>query len=114
MRDASNAAVGIDIGGTKTAIAVVDRAGRILATEQFSTEAGRGFQRAVDRMIDLSRGLAMRAGVAVSDLAGLGIGCTGPLDTERGTINNPWTLEGWNDCDVVTPLRGVQVRLRRR
>jgi glucokinase len=114
MQAAPRAALGIDIGGTKTAVAVVDRAGRIVATEQFPTEAGRGFQRAVQRMADVSRGLAMRAGIAVSDLAGAGIGCTGPLDTERGTINNPWTLEGWNDCDIVTPLHaalGLPVRL---
>ena len=108
------ASLGIDIGGTKTAVAVVDRAGRILATDQFPTEAGKGFDRAVGRMADVSRGLSMRAGLSVSDLAGMGIGCTGPLDTEKGTINNPWTLEGWNDCDIVTPLRaalGLPVRL---
>ncbi len=100
-------ALGIDIGGTKMALAVVDRAGRILASEQMPTEAGRGFPRAVERLVAAARGLASRAGIEPADLAGVGIGCTGPLDTARGLINNPWTLEGWNGCDIVTPLRSA-------
>ncbi len=112
-RDA-NLALGIDIGGTKMALAIVERGGRILASDQVPTEAGRGFPRTVDRLVEAARGLAFRAGVGMADLAGAGIGCTGPLDMTRGTINNPWTLEGWNDCDIVTPLRsalGLEVRL---
>jgi glucokinase len=110
----ADAALGIDIGGTKMALAVVERGGRVLATDQIPTEAARGFARAVDRLVETARKLARRAGVDFSELAGAGIGCTGPLDTARGTINNPWTLEGWSDCDIVSPLRsalGVAVRL---
>ena len=114
MSNEPRVALGIDIGGTKMAVAIVERGGRIIASDQLPTEAGRGFPRAVERLVDASRGLAFRAGIAVADLAGAGIGCTGPLDPRRGTINNPWTLEGWNNVDIVTPLRaalGLEVRL---
>jgi glucokinase len=35
----------------------------------------------------------------------LGIGSTGPLDRQRGCIQNPYTLPGWENVDIVTPLR---------
>jgi glucokinase len=47
-------------------------------------------------------------------IRGIGIGCAGPVDPARGLINNPYTLTGWNGCDIAFPLRdrfGVDVRL---
>jgi glucokinase len=49
-----------------------------------------------------------------SALEGIGIGCAGPVDPRRGLINNPYTLGGWDRCDILTPLRarfGVPVWL---
>jgi glucokinase len=98
-------AVGVDIGGTKTALAAIDPSGRILARTTLATEAALGFERAVSRLTatidDLQDQLQRRAG----DLMGIGIGCAGPLDLEAGLINNPYTLTGWDRCDIVTPLR---------
>ncbi len=45
---------------------------------------------------------------------GIGIGCTGPLDTERGIVRNPYTLPTWDGLALVVPLRerfGVPVAL---
>jgi len=33
-------------------------------------------------------------------LLGIGIGCTGPLDTARGVIRNPYTLPGWGTVSI--------------
>lgn len=38
-------------------------------------------------------------------LLALGIGSTGPLDRQRGCIQNPYTLPGWEDVDIVTPMQ---------
>ncbi|MBN2506219.1 MAG: ROK family protein [Verrucomicrobia bacterium] len=107
-------AIGIDIGGTKIAAATVNAHGTILARATLPTEAEQGFPRAVARLAQAVDRLLQQAGCAPSDLAGVGIGCAGPVDPAAGLINNPFTLAGWNRCDVVSPLRqrfGVPVWL---
>ena len=108
----TNHAIGIDIGGTKMALALIQAGGRILARTVLPTEAEQGFDRAVRRLAERIESLRRRAGT--SRLAGIGIGCAGPLDPKAGLINNPYTLGGWDHCDIVTPLReqfGVPVFL---
>lgn len=100
----SRCAVGVDIGGTKIAIAVVDELGSILARTVLATEAELGFDRAVQRMREGVEVVAREAACPVAHLAGIGIGCAGPVDPARGLINNPYTLTGWDRCDVVSPL----------
>jgi len=109
-----NRAIGVDIGGTKTAVALVDGTGRIRSRTVLATEAERGFDRAVGRLSEAIEAVAAQAGCAVSGITGIGIGCAGPVDPGRGLINNPFTLTGWDRCDIVTPLRerfGVPVFL---
>lgn len=105
-------AVGIDIGGTKTAVGTVDSLGSIRARVLLSTEAALGFERAVDRLTQAIRHVLTTSPGA--GLAGIGIGCAGPVNPTLGLINNPFTLPGWNRCDIVTPLQeqfGVPVFL---
>lgn len=107
-------AVGVDIGGTKMAVAAVNRDGRLLARIVLPTEAELGFDRAVQRLGDAIVTAIRHAGATEQSLAGVGIGCAGPVDPARGLINNPFTLTGWDRCDIVTPLAsrlGVPVRL---
>ncbi|HOA59742.1 MAG: ROK family protein [Verrucomicrobia bacterium] len=107
-------AIGIDIGGTKMALGIVDGSGIVRVQAVLPTEAEAGFDRAVTRLGDAIEALCGEAGARTRALAGIGIGCAGPLDTGRGLINNPYTLAGWDKCDIVTPLRarfGVRVRL---
>ncbi|MCX7827303.1 MAG: ROK family protein, partial [Verrucomicrobiae bacterium] len=107
-------AIGIDIGGTKTAVGAVDGAGALAARATFATEAGRGFPRFVERATTAINQVLNEAGWSRANLCGIGIGCPGPVDPKRGLINNPYTLEGWDRCDIVTPLRerfGVPVCL---
>jgi len=107
-------ALGIDIGGTKIALGLVDREGRIVQSEVMATEAAAGFERAVSRIVEASRELLRRAEAAERGVAGAGIGCTGPVYPRRGIIDNPYTLEGWSNCDIVSPLRRaleMEVRL---
>jgi len=107
-------AIGIDIGGTKMALAVVEGAGTVQARRSLPTEAEAGFDRAVARLGEAIEALCAEAGLEPANLRGIGIGCAGPLDPVHGLINNPYTLAGWDRCDIVTPLRGrfgLHVRL---
>jgi glucokinase len=94
--------IGVDIGGTKIAVAVVDVTGQMLARTAFPTEAEQGFHRAVGRLTQAIEEVVAQAGTP--PIAGIGIGCAGPVDPIQGLINNPFTLTGWDRCDIVSPL----------
>jgi glucokinase len=100
-------AIGIDIGGTKIAIAAVDGQGAIRASVELATEAELGFDRAVGRMVEAADRVLIEAGWKRSELCGLGVGCAGPVSAERGVINNPYTLPTWVECDIVGSLRAI-------
>lgn len=107
-------AIGIDIGGTKIAIAAVGAQGEVLANVRFATEPQLGFPTALNKMIAGINSVISDAGLKGKVLDGIGIGCAGPVDPARGTIHNPHTLPTWDDCDLVSPLAelfGVPVRL---
>lgn len=98
-------AIGLDIGGTKIAVAAVDAGGRICARLSLPTEAELGFARAVERLHGAITQVMSEAGWITGEVQGIGMGCAGPVDPFHGTINNPYTLTGWNNCDLVSPLR---------
>ncbi len=107
-------AIGIDIGGTKTGVAVVDRSGVIRARVAMPTRSQRGFATCLAELLDSIRRVSKEASCSADDLCGVGIGCAGPVNPMRGTIHNPYTLPGWDDADIVTALRealGVPVLL---
>ncbi len=98
-------AIGIDIGGTKMAVGAVNNEGLVLHQVVLPTEAGKGFSRAVNRLADAIDGIMSQVSSVPEDWEGIGIGCAGPVDSIRGLINNPFTLTGWNNSDILTPLR---------
>ena len=107
-------AIGIDIGGTKIAIAAVGSQGEVLASLRFATEPHLGFATALNKMISGINTVVSHVGLKSEVLDGIGIGCAGPVDPARGTIHNPHTLPTWDDCDLVSPLAacfGVPVRM---
>jgi predicted NBD/HSP70 family sugar kinase len=71
----------VDIGGTKIAVGAVDGNGRVLAKAECPTEVTRGFDHAVQRVIETLAQSASKSGVK---LQGIGIGCTGPVDPLTG------------------------------
>ncbi|PYJ06537.1 MAG: hypothetical protein DME25_06450 [Verrucomicrobia bacterium] len=104
---ASAQAIGIDIGGTKTALAAVDAAGRVHARASFGTQSTRGFPTCLVELVERIRNVLKQANRKSESLSGIGIGCAGPVNTQRGTIHNPYTLPGWDGAEIVTPLREI-------
>lgn len=95
-------AAGIDIGGTKIALGLVDATGVVLATTQVPTLVSVGPQAGITRIITALDGLLTQTPDA--NLRGIGVGCTGPLDAPRGIIQNPYTLPGWENFNLLAPL----------
>lgn len=91
--------VGIDLGGTIVRAGIFDSDGSLLVVRETPIEAARGPEFGLKKI----QGLIDQA-LAESEaksLIGIGIGCTGPLDPVRGTINNPFTLPTWDNVPVV-------------
>lgn len=90
---------GVDIGGTKIAVAAVSLQGAILARAEIETRAAEGAPRVIGRLSD-----ALHSIEQDDELFGIGIGCTGPVDPRTGHVMNPYTLPTWEDVDIVSPL----------
>ncbi|MEA3337492.1 MAG: ROK family protein [Chloroflexota bacterium] len=93
--------VGVDIGGTKIAVGLVDDKGQVHARAECPTEPERGFPDGLERIAALTRGLP-----PVNDIParGIGIGCTGPVFPESGIIGNVDFLPGWENAPIVAEL----------
>ncbi len=97
-------ALGIDIGGSKIALGVVAPDGRILAQRVIPTDASGGFDSAVQRMENAARAALGECGMNPAALAGIGVGCTGPVNPRTGVIDNPHTLPGWEGRNLISTL----------
>ena len=95
--------IGIDLGGTNVRAGAVTSDGQLLAWKDAPIEAARGPKsglQTITRLVDEVISLVNHPVLA------LGVGSTGPLDRQRGCIQNPYTLPGWEDVDIISPLRG--------
>jgi glucokinase len=94
------AVLGLDIGGTKIAAGVVDADGAVRGFVSAPTEAQRGPEDGIARLFDLGRRAVDEAGVAWDEIAAVGIGCGGPLDSKNGILIAPLHLTGWTDIPL--------------
>ena len=92
--------VGVDIGGTKTAIAVSERIPEVSERIQFATLPSKGPDRALDLIAKAIGAILRRRGLSRSAIRGIGVSCGGPLDRMRGIIHSPPNLATWVDVPV--------------
>ena len=95
--------VGVDLGGTFVRVGVLDVGQvRFLAFNRAPIEANRGPQVGVETIINIIEKTIAESGRGQID--GIGMGATGPVDRLRGLIQNPYTLPGWENVDILKPL----------
>ncbi len=94
---------GIDIGGTKTAIAVADISGKILHKERLDTKPSDPGA----TVREIAAMLRHRVDSLSGNLASVGVGCCGPLDLDRGLVLSPPNLPGWKRVELVSELSGL-------
>ena len=95
-------AVGIDIGATNSQAAVVRRQdGAVVRSIRQPTRAHDGPEIGLLRIGTMVNALLTQSDLELGNLAGIGVGCTGPLDPGRGLIMEPWTMPGWQEVPVV-------------
>lgn len=94
--------LGVDIGGTKVAVGIVDRSGKILAQERkpmpASGTAEAGFEAvtaAIDSMVSST----------LDNISSIGICAPGPLDPKTGIVLNPPNLPCWRNFPLAEKIR---------
>jgi len=95
-----NLAIGVDIGGTKIALALVDRSGAVLAERRLPMRP----DDATTTLDEIAGAIeALRAG-APGLLAGIGIGCPGHVDPVQGIVHYAVNL-GWTGVALRDGIR---------
>ncbi|WP_059043880.1 ROK family protein [Paenibacillus rubinfantis] len=97
-------AIGIDIGGTKTAIGLVGADGEVRAKVSLPTDQTVAPEIMVDRMAAAIQDILAEQGIAEAELKGIGVGAPGPLNTKEGKIAEPPNLRTWWNFPVVDSL----------
>lgn len=94
-------AVGIDIGGTKTAIALVNEKGETIEKEVIPTDTALSPEEMIGLMIDKVDELLTRSNFTVEGIDGIGIGVPGPIDLNKGEVANAPNLPKWKNTPIV-------------
>jgi len=82
--------VGLDIGGTKVLGVAVDPGGAV--RHEVRTATVRGLEGVVHGAVEVVERLAAQAGVAVGELAGIGVGVPGVVDAADGSVEHAVNL----------------------
>jgi glucokinase len=101
MGNGNGPILGLDIGGTKLAVALATSAGTVLAETQAPSRATEGPEPMIERLADMARAVVSEAGCTIADVHAIGIACGGPLDPQRGIILNALNNPGWVDVPIV-------------
>ncbi|MEX2205660.1 MAG: ROK family protein [Myxococcota bacterium] len=106
--------LGIDIGGTKTQIALGRADGSLLREAYLESWASGSYERDLETIATSARGLLEAAGTPASALEAIGVSAPGPLDPVTGVIRNAPNLPGWHEVPIRARLEralGRPVRL---
>jgi glucokinase len=98
--------VGVDLGGTQLRVAVADDRGRLRTVARRPTEAARGRQHVIDRIVMAVRDALEEDATSVRRVQALGIGLPGPVDPSAGLVISPANLPGFRNV----PLNRILTR----
>ncbi len=94
-------AIGIDLGGTKTAIGLVDGNGAVMRSLRRETNSGGGPSAVMDMIAGAVREL--RKGAELNPV-GIGVGVAGQIDAARGVVRFAPNLE-WRNVSLGSALK---------
>jgi glucokinase len=105
IRPDGDIVVGVDIGGTKTALLAWElTTDTVLAEDVFSTPTEIGPEAMVDRLVAATDALLAGSGRERAHLRGIGVAVPGLVDVEAGVVLTAGNLAGWSRvplCDLL-------------
>lgn len=96
--------VGVDLGGTKILAGVFDSSLECIATAKVTTKSARGPAAVMDRIARCVNDAVDEADLSLKQIAGVGIGAPGGVDTETGVVLFAPNLEDWKDIPLKKEL----------
>jgi predicted NBD/HSP70 family sugar kinase len=101
FRSSGDIVVGVDIGGTKTALLAWDRTtSAVLAQDVFSTPTEIGPEAMVERLLAAIDTLLVGCGQERANLRGLGVAVPGLVDAGAGVVLTAGNLNGWSQVSL--------------
>lgn len=89
---------GIDIGGTKIALALETPAGERKAARRIPMRVELGADAIVENIVVALKEMAAQCS---AEIVSVGIGCPSPLDLEKGLVMSPSNLQDWVEFPIV-------------
>jgi glucokinase len=93
-------AIGIDIGATKIASVLLSEKGELVKSSQVFTLAREGTQAVLDKVADQILDFAQQS---PGNVAGVGIGSPGKVDSDHGVVYNAVNL-GWTEVNLTEEI----------
>jgi glucokinase len=78
--------IGVDIGGTKINIGIVDEKGNIIIKHKIKTESEKGYQYIIDNIIHTVILLQEESGILKDQINSIGFGIPGTIDSRKGEV----------------------------
>ena len=106
---------GIDLGGTKVEVVVVDSRNKVLGSARVPTPTEGGPQDVADEIVKAVKTACAEAGTESSTLAGVGVGSPGIVDPVSGAVTSARNLPGWDGTfplgETLAKVLGTTVRV---
>ncbi len=99
--------LGLDVGGTKTAVVEGDYQALIWQRHEFATEAQRPFQETFPRLQSLMQQVIAEAEAQGRRIAALSVSIGGPLRIASGELIDPPHLPGWHGVKLKAALQAA-------
>jgi glucokinase len=96
--------VGFDLGGTKMMAAAFSGEFRLLGRKRRKTKGAEGVKAGLDRIVETIRDALDEGQVKADQLSGIGVGCPGNIDLEKGTLIDSANL-GWKNFPIQDALQ---------
>ena len=87
--------VGVDLGGTKILAGVFKNSLECIGTAKASTKAQRGVEAVIERIARCVQDAVDEADLSLKQVAGVGIGAPGAVDSAEGRVIFAPNMEGW-------------------
>lgn len=105
-------ALGLDLGGTKIAVGLMDWKGRILYSAHKPTPIESGPTAVCKNMIEMAKIILSKSKVNRNKIIGAGIGAGGPLDLDKGRILSAPNLPGFRNFPIKYEVeKGLDIRV---
>jgi glucokinase len=97
--------MGIDLGGTKILVAVVNAEGAIVGMAKKKTKGELGPDAVIKRIVDTAAEATTVAKISLRAIAGVGVGAPAPVDHDTGVVYSAPNLPGWDEIPLGARLQ---------